>query len=69
MEDVNLAYDSKEDAYQDLDNPDTWWQLLSFGNDSEDCIVCDFPIEPGMHYGMEDDSSANAHRWCVSVKS
>lgn len=66
-ETVTVKWDESIGTYIDVDNPDDDWQLMEFGDDSYDCIVCDFPIDPGEHFGNGDDRYQNAHKWCVTV--
>lgn len=71
MTDVNLTYvrtESQGSYYADVDYPNVEWQKTMFEEDTYDCVVCDFPIDPGMHFGCMDDGSENAHRWCVTIK-
>lgn len=71
MADVNLKYiktDSDGSYYEDLDYPDVTWQKCQFDDDAYECVVCDFPIDPGLHFVCETDYTDNAHRWCVTIQ-
>jgi hypothetical protein len=67
---VNLRYNDKDGVWDDQDNPDVAWQITAYTDDSRDCIVCDFPIDPdtdGEFHFFCSDSGDDAHRWCVGT--